>query len=255
MNAAQKVSRADELLREASAAIEAELQHNASTERGELNWRWWIAQKRLGELQPFFSQAGQDWFLDRSVFDFKSGGVFVDIGGFDGFTNSNSLFFEVFRGWRGLLIEPAPQPYRMASSFRRCNCLQMAIGAEPGTAEFMHVTDGLTQMSGLVSTYDAGVLKRVRMASEHREEIIEVEIQPLEALLRAAGLSRVDYVSVDVEGSELDILQSFPFTEFDVTCWSIENAEHRQEIPALMEARGYDLIEYLGADEIYHRRS
>ena len=52
-----------------------------------------------------------------------TGGVFADVGGYDGVTGSNTLFFEQRRGWSGLLVEPSPANLAAARAVRRCPCL------------------------------------------------------------------------------------------------------------------------------------
>ena len=59
----------------------------------------------------FFSQLGQDRYLLENFFRGKRGGVFVDIGAYDGQTFSNTLFFERSMAWTGLCIEPLPSAF------------------------------------------------------------------------------------------------------------------------------------------------
>ena len=56
----------------------------------------------------FYSQVGQDRFLLENFFRGRRGGVFLDIGAYDGETLSNTLFFEKTMGWTGLCVEPLP---------------------------------------------------------------------------------------------------------------------------------------------------
>ncbi len=57
----------------------------------------------------YFSVNQLDRKLERYVD--KDGGYFVELGANDGVTQSNSLHFEKFRGWRGLLVEPTPHNF------------------------------------------------------------------------------------------------------------------------------------------------
>ena len=85
--------------------------------RGQINQQIWECERLSGQRDQFFSQAGQDAYLDERVFKGKRDGVFVEIGGYDGVTGSNCLFFELIRGWTGLLIEPSPTYFAKAASF------------------------------------------------------------------------------------------------------------------------------------------
>ena len=97
--------------------------------RGRVNQMIWSTERALGLHPQFFSEAGQDSFLDREVFRGKRGGTFVEIGGYDGVTGSNCLYFEMMRGWNGLMIEPSPVFFERASAFRRATCLDVALAA------------------------------------------------------------------------------------------------------------------------------
>ena len=122
--------------------------------RGQINQQIWECERLAGRRAQFFSQSGQDSFLDERVFHGKRRGVFVEIGGYDGISGSNCLFFELMRGWSGLLIEPSPTQYAKAKAFRRATCLQVALADAEGEAEFLDVIEGYSQMSGLTASYD-----------------------------------------------------------------------------------------------------
>ncbi len=127
-----------------------------------------------GSKPQWFSQAGQDRFLDEQVFAGRRNGSFLDVGGYDGITGSSTAFFELFRGWEGMLIEPVPAFFELARQRRRCRCLQCAVAGKTGPAEFLHVTAGYRPMSGLSSTYDEGTLQRIRADTRHAEENLTV---------------------------------------------------------------------------------
>lgn len=219
--------------------------------RGEINRQIWDCERALGQHGQFFSQAGQDEWLDRRVFGGRRDGTFVEIGGYDGLSGSNCLFFELLRGWSGLLIEPSPTFHARAAAFRRVPCLPVAVAAGAGEAEFLEVRQGFSQMSGLTASYDPALRATVEADPRHQGALIRVPTRPLADILDEHGLVEVDYVSLDVEGNELPILQSFPFDRFRVTAWTVENNAGGSAIPTLMRDRGYRLVEALGVDEVY----
>ena len=73
------------------------------------------------------SQLGQDILVDE-YFGGKRGGVFVDIGAYDGVTFSNTLMLERERGWTGVCIEPLPDVFAELRQNRGCVCVQACIG-------------------------------------------------------------------------------------------------------------------------------
>jgi len=219
--------------------------------RGTINQQVWDCERALGLNAQFFSQSGQDAFLDREVFRGKRDGVFVEIGGYDGIAGSNCLFFELMRGWTGLLIEPSPTFFARAAAFRRATCLQVAVADQEGEAEFLDVTEGLSQMSGLTASYDASLRAAVEADTRHRGALIRVPTTTLAAILDEHGLAEVDYISLDVEGGEMAVLSSFPFERYRVIAWTSENNTGGTEIPELMHDRGYRRVETLGVDDVY----
>ena len=238
-----------EMLRSENALLRSD----NSRRRGAINRRIHELRDMLSPGFPYASQAGQDVVVDR-LLGGKRGGVFVDIGGYDGVTGSNTLFFEQYRDWSGVLIEPVPAQLHKAQAVRRCPCLGLAVGTRKGEADFIVVSAGMTQMSGLVASYDPALLDRVRADPRHREERLRLPVRPLAAILDEAGITQPDFVSLDIEGGEEEALSVFPFDRFRVALWAIENNSGNSGIGRIMRASGHDLIELCGNDEIWRRR-
>ncbi len=253
MTPSEKMAQARKLLDEAGRALTEELQTNRSRSRGAVTRELHAIGQMRGEVPPYFSQAGQDRIVD-SILARKTGGVFVDVGGYDGVTGSNSLFFEMFRGWSGILVEPAPTQLRKAEAVRRCPCLGYGVAGRSGELQFMEVTHGFTQMSGFLDSYNADLLKQVRADKRHKEVVHSLETKTLNDILAEQSLTSVDFLSLDVEGGEMDILSNFDFSAVDVDVWSIENNAQSSEIPELMRDNGFELIEFAGVDDIFRKR-
>jgi FkbM family methyltransferase len=223
--------------------------------RGAIHQMIWDCERLSAQRMQFFSRSGQDAFLDEHVFKGARGGVFVDLGGFDGLTGSNTLFFELMRGWSGLLVEPAAGPRAKAAEFRRCPCLPVAVGDAAGEAEFLEVEEGLRQMSGILQHYGEGVLARIEAAPGHSARRRPVRMRSLSQILDSHHLREVDLVSLDVNGAELAALQAFPFEEYTVRAWSIDATQHGEAIATLMQRRGYRRLEALGTHDVYLHES
>jgi FkbM family methyltransferase len=142
--------------------------------------------------QPFHSQWGEDRWLAEH-FDIPNLGVFVDIGAGDGVHGSNSLYFENL-GWRGLCVDADPRNHGPLR--RRCCAVDTcAVSATPGLWPFGMYTPK-PSWSGLH-----------RQGADYRE--ILVECRPLEDLLQQWCIDQIDLLSIDVEGTELDVWDSF----------------------------------------------
>ena len=223
---------------------------------GNLRMQLWQVEKQLGLHSRYFSQAGQDRYLNERIFGNKRAGTFVEVGGYDGWMGSNCVFFEKVLGWTGLVVEASPQLVGRIGETRSAEVIHAAVSDRDGTAEFLEVTAGLTQMGGLLDHYDADTLQRIRRDERHSETVVTVPSTRLDTLLRAHGFKKIDYLSIDVEGAERAVLGSLDFDEFDVTALSIENSRPgRESYGDIMAPAGYRQVAVLGFDEIWVRQS
>ncbi len=248
-------------LKEARKILAAEARRLAEKLNDEKSRKRGPIVRRLHEVRgmlqtgySYTSQAGQDLVVDQ-VMKGKRGGTFVDVGGYDGVTGSNTFFLETHRGWTGTLVEPVPTQLAKAEVVRRCTCQGIAVAAQEGEADFIEISEGYTQMSGLADTYDKRLLSTVRKNKQHKENTLKVKTKTLSSILKEAGTPDPDFVSLDIEGGELACLKAFPFAEHNVAIWAIENNTGTPDIKKLMDENGYDLIEFCGPDEMYFKRS
>lgn len=248
------VAQARKLLQAEGRKLSEELKTNKRRTRGPVMRRFHEIQQMLSPLYAYTSQAGQDLVVDQ-LMKRKRGGTFVDIGGYDGVTGSNTYFLETNRGWTGALVEPVKAQLVKAAAIRTCPCIGVAIAPTEGEADFIEISEGYTQMSGLADTYDEKLLKTVRDDRRHRENITKVKTKTISSILEYIEIPDPDFISLDIEGGEIACLKAFPFKDHDVTMWAIENNTGTSEIKQIMEQNGYDLIEFCGPDEVYFKRS
>ncbi|MEO0444550.1 MAG: FkbM family methyltransferase [Verrucomicrobiota bacterium] len=245
---------AQQSLREAHALFQHYLTHEKDLwAKGAIRQLLWETEKALGKHPLYHSQAGQDRFVHEHYFQTVSSGVFVEIGGFDGYHGSNSFFFEKILGWRGLVVEAASSYQQQLRAVRSCDLLHAAVSDEDGEAEFTEVTSGYLQMSSLSSELDEARQQLLLQNPAHQERTTRVPTKRLDTLLREANLTRIDFCSIDVEGSERTILEAFDFSEFEISVFAVENGDMAESgsFLDLFQPVGYDLVSILGADEIY----
>jgi len=252
MNFTDQIASARASLALAREEIVLELASERGRRRAVLTRQMHEIQRMLNISDPYASQAGQDRVIDRLLRE-KNSGVFLDVGGYDGVTGSNSLFFEMHRGWKGALIEPVSAFLDKARIARRCECYRYAVASQKGEAEFLSVTSGYTQMGGLKDSYDTDLLKKVRQNPNHKEETLMVPTRTLADLIEETGQGLPDFISLDIEGGEMAVLQQFDFDAYPVPIWTIENNAADSDLPTLMKKNGYDLVEFCGPDEIYRK--
>lgn len=204
-------------------------------------------------MAKYFSQYGQDEFIDKVVLNRKRNGFFVDIGAHDGISLSNSCYFENSRSFKGVCIEPNPKVFDILKGNRKCTLLNVCIAEVETQVKFL-VIDGYAEMlSGMVDKYHPEHLKRIeRYMADHggSKQEIKVNAIPLHNIDFLRNTS-IDYMSIDTEGNEIDILRSIDFKKISINCLSIENNYHDTNIEVLMTNNGFIKVYRLGDDDIY----
>ncbi len=187
------------------------------------------------EIDPFTSQSRED-ILIFDFFERRGPGFFIEAGAYDGVSYSTTYLLERI-GWRGLLVEPIPHKAESCCRNRpRSHVVQAALGSSNSDEgiEFTFAED--PRGGGMLSFLqaDKGHIERCR--SEQCElQTIRVPMRTLNNLLD--GLTQtVDFLSLDLEGAELDALRGFDIAKFTPKMILLE----RQEGP-----RDEDLARYL----------
>ena len=207
----------------------------------------------LGQ-EGYYSQCGQDKWLAEEIFPNKKSGVFIDIGAHDGVSFSNTFFLEKKLNWTGLAIEPIPELYKQLKKNRKCRTLHGCVSDKSGEVEFLSI-DGQAQMlSGITSKYNKAHWKRIDRECALSPGSTRKLLLPcftLNEILQKESLYHIDYLSIDVEGSEYSILNNFNFKRFHISVIGIENNYHEYCIPQLLKKNGFCIHSILGADEFY----
>jgi FkbM family methyltransferase len=217
--------------------------------------RYWLSidqesrLKTLRLLPDSKSQLGQDLLAANIVSpSLHKAPFFVEFGATNGITLSNTWLLEKKLGWQGILVEPAKVWHQDLRHNRNCiidnRCLTAASG---GVASFSEVNGG-----GLTAEYStltalANGPKETKAHQLNGNFInYDVDCISLTDLLDSHSAPRnIDYMSVDTEGSEFEILNAFDFQRYKVKLLTIEHnflPEKRLAIKQLMSRNGYRQI-------------
>jgi len=203
-----------------------------------------------------YAQHGQDTFIFNVFFkDLDRQGTFVDVGAYDGVTFSNTFFFERHLGWSGICIEPLPSVFEVLQANRSSVCLNCAVFDHEGVAEFVDVDmPNFGKMySGLRASYDPRHADIIR-ARASAACVIQIPARRLPSILDEYRLSRIDYLSIDTEGSELKILKDLDLGRYDVHLTSVENNYNDTSIQGYLHGHGYRRVNtFAGFDQPYAR--
>jgi len=211
----------------------------------------------LLKSEGYYSQWGQDKFIVEQLLHRKQEGTFVEIGANDGVTFSNTYYFEKNLDWNGIAIEPLPNTYKKLRNNRKCITVNACVSDVNGTVPFLEL-DGYTEMfSGIVNKLDARHLARVETTQNKHggsKNIIDVPSLPLNNLLKNHSFSNIDYLSIDTEGGEFDILKSINFDDINIDIISVENTYSRRYFQKFLRKCGFKLVAIVG-DEIYQKQN
>jgi FkbM family methyltransferase len=188
---------------------------------------------------------------EQVIIDFFGGriGRFLDIGAMDGKTNSNTLRLSEL-GWGGVLVEPSPNPLAALIALHRHNpkieIVNACIAAE----------------SKLVTWYDShgdGISTTVPEHAEHWHKTwgtnyakILIKTTTVRELLTAVGID-FDFISLDVESANLELLNLLPLANMPAKLVCVEHDRHQTEMTALLAPLGFSLIHETGENCIFAR--
>jgi FkbM family methyltransferase len=176
---------------------------------------------------PFYSQHNQDKFLENYIFKGYKNGFFMDIGAHDGIDINNTLYFTQVNGWKGVNVEANKEVYnKLVVNRPESINLLCAVSNTDGTAEFI-VNKGYTEMlSGLKNNYDPRHIERIRNENLQHNVIttsVITETKRIETICDEYNIKNINYLSIDVEGAEFDVIKSINFSKVFIDVIGFEN--------------------------------
>ncbi len=152
-----------------------------------------------------YAQNLEDYHLNLVLGDVVDG-TYVDVGGGHPVADNVSFYFYL-KGWRGLVVEPQEALAAAYAGVRpRDHVVSCLAGREDGVIDF-HIVDGL---HGLSSAVKANADSAQQYGAGYRTE--RRDVKRLSRLIDEAGLGRVDFLKIDVEGAEPDVLAGLDLT-------------------------------------------
>lgn len=185
----------------------------------------------------YFSQFGEDRWIANNI-DLPKKGIFIDVGAADGITFSNTYYFEK-HGWSGLCFEPDPTNYTKAKKCRK-KVINNAISNKKGILDF-YISSISSDWSGLKPT-------------ENFTNIIKIKTLTLVEVIKINKITNIDILSIDTEGTELDVWDSLSSTKVRPKVIIVEfvnqGTVNPEVIPAF-ESKGYKLIHSTYVNHIF----
>lgn len=217
-----------------------------------VHWNW-----RMNRGIRAYSQEGEDLLLNK-IFLEQAEGFYVDVGACHPIHYSNTYLF-YRRGWRGINIDPTPGCKQVFDRRRpRDVNLEIGIGSEPGTRSF-YMFDNT-----VLNTFDETARDRgVALKSEKSFRALECRIERLDAVLsrELPENQQIDFMNIDVEGSEIDVIQSNDWTRFrpKVLCVEILGTSigelFNHPVTELLADLGYSLSAKINFSSFFHEKN
>jgi FkbM family methyltransferase len=210
---------------------------------------------------------GSIWFgvneIDRDLFNLMKlkNGFFVELGGNDGLNQSNSKHLELFRGWRGVLIEPFPENFRRMvrnrspkSLFVNAACVSFAFPD----------SEMLLTYSNLMTTPLQGEsdiknrIQHAKMGSDFlpASDVVHTFKAPAITLTQVLDNSKapqlIDLLSLDVEGGELEVLKGVDHKKYQFR-WMVVESRSPEALNEYLEKEGYTKVCQLSVHDYVYR--
>lgn len=181
---------------------------------------WWSQQDKWSRVDEqthpepsvvpeFHGQDREDEYALKNFFRGKNTGTYLEMGALDGVRYSNTMYYQQV-GWKGVLIEPNTAMYSLLKQNRPLDvCINLAVCDHPQPVHFI----GGAELGGIWE-FMSEPYKQQWYSNVTPEDILNTPIvtcQPLHSVLRKLDVQHIDFFSLDVEGAELEVLQTFPF--------------------------------------------
>ena len=168
-----------------------------------------------------------DLKLNKEIFKEKENGFFIELGAYDGINHSNTAFFEIYKNWKGILIEPIKDKYQQ--------CLR-------NRPQSICINETCSDIVGDFVNFEFsnGPMARIRNSNSYSE----YKTTTLEKILDKEKLkSNIDFLSVDVEGYELKVLTGINLDKYRPNFILVEIwPKNKRKTMQLLLSKKYKLI-------------
>jgi FkbM family methyltransferase len=180
--------------------------------------------------------------LKEAFFGHARVGYFVDVGANDPERWSQSFHLEQ-RDWTGVLVEPQPDLAETLRARRKAKVYAVACSSPGNTGKTMQL-----HLAGIYSSLNPDL----SIATVGAEGAVDVPIMTLDGVLKDAGApAPIDFLSIDVEGHEIDVLSGFDLARWRPRLILIEDLVLNLALHRLLVARGYKWVRRTGLNSWY----
>lgn len=180
--------------------------------------------------------------------------IFLELGGLDGIRHSNTHLLENKYMWNGLIIEPSPSLFLELKENRNVITENVLISNKyEKDVEFLYIEDKTKciGLQGIMENYNKKHLNRCKNELNNDSKfynIIKMDTTTLQKICENYKIYNIDYLSLDVEGSELKVLQGIDFNKINITLIGVEinYEEDKKAIFDILNNNNYIFIKKFG---------
>jgi FkbM family methyltransferase len=180
-------------------------------------------------MGQYYSQIGQDQYYIENISKKKQGGIFLDIGANDGIFESNTAALEFDYNWTGICVEANPSLIENLKKIRpNSKIVNCAVWDSPGEIELEISNSNHKGIRGdllsRISNLDRNQDYFKKHFSENRN-IIKVKTRTITDIIMEyfSNPVTIDYMSLDVEGAEMEALRGIDFSLIDIKFMTVEH--------------------------------
>lgn len=193
--------------------------------------------KPIASTEPSHYSRGKEEVIVRDFFQDRRNGVFLDVGCWHAIQASNTYYLEKRLGWSGIAVDALPE---LAAEWKK---------VRPASRFYNYIVtdkDAASQTFYRAALSDISSVKKPKTGPAGNPiafEKITIPAITLTDLLRKAAVTKVDYVSMDIEGAEVPALEGFDIRKFKPQLVCIEvKVQNRKKVSAYFEANGYERL-------------
>jgi FkbM family methyltransferase len=172
----------------------------------------------------------------------KQNGFYVEFGADDGIKNSNTFLLNQNFAWKGILAEPNPDVFEQCKTNRKSDlCLNDLIYNKTGMDVDFCISGQLSTINGYVENDNMETVRK-----NNSTKTIKLKTKTLlDVLTENNAPSIIDFLSIDTEGSEFEILSAFDFKKYNINVICFEhnnNIIQKEKIQMLLMNNGYSEV-------------
>ena len=201
--------------------------------------KFWSIISKGGRVS--YSQCGEDMMLDAIFYNVYNG-IYVDVGANNPFIQSNTQYF-YNKGWHGINIDALP------GSMKRFNKIRVRdINIEAAISNDHSELTYYMFKSSFYNTFDREEIERLKTISELTGKL-KIKTIKLSEIFESQNIEIIDFMSVDVEGLDLEVLKSNNWQKYrpkiiviEAITYSLLEIDHISKIKYFLESVGYKLF-------------